>query len=89
MNASEPMCLRGPCNNDDMNEVLVANSTLIEDLLKCFLVDPNCTMFQSVLTRQLAMDNLYQSMPATHIYMYFMHMLYTLIILYMYMYMYM
>ena len=64
MTAAEPVCLGGPCNSEEMDNILVANSTLIENLLECFLVNPNCSLFQSVLARQLAVDNLYQSMQA-------------------------
>ena len=62
VNASEPECLNGTCDYDAMNEVLMANSSLIKDLLECFLSNPNCSIFQNVLVRQLAVDNLYQSM---------------------------
>ena len=68
--ASEPVCSGGPCDQEEMNDVLMANSTLITNLLECFLVNPNCSLFQSVLVRQLAADNLYQSMPATCTYIY-------------------
>ena len=62
VNASEPVCLQGPCNHEAITNILEANSTLIANLLECFLVNPNCSLFQSVLVRQLAVDNLYQSM---------------------------
>ena len=70
MNASEPVCLESPCDSNAITNILVANSTLIENLLECFLVNPNCSLFQSVLARQLTVDNLYQSTYASYMYMY-------------------
>ena len=63
INASQPNCFSGSCDNEAMDEILVANSSLVENLLNCFLVDPNCTLFQNVLTRTLAKNHLYQRMP--------------------------
>ena len=59
MNASQPSC-NGGCDQDVINDVLEANSTLVGQLLECFLVDPNCTLFQSVLTKQLAKNHLFE-----------------------------
>ena len=64
VNASQPTCSTdGGCNQGAIDSVLEANSTLVEQLLECFLVDPNCTLFQQVLTKQLAKNHLHQSKP--------------------------
>ena len=80
MNASQPSC-NGGCDQDVINDVLEANSTLVGQLLECFLIDPNCTLFQSVLTKQLAKNHLFERRQIlTHVTPVPMH------VMYMYMY---